>query len=251
MTVLFSATGGLAPRQSTHVAAFLVAWLIALCALPVCSTENDDVYTTRRNLMIRSQLTARDISDSLVLQAMAEIPRHEFVPPSLKDMAYQDRALPIGEDQTISQPYIVAFMTQALDLEPGDKVLEIGTGSGYQAAVLSRLVEHVFTIEIIPSLGDSASQLLQRQGYDNITVRIGDGYVGWPSEAPFDAIMVTAAPDHVPQALVDQLAENGHLVLPVGDRYQELIRLTKRDGKVRTESLLPVRFVPMTGQAQQ
>ncbi|MBQ38591.1 MAG: protein-L-isoaspartate O-methyltransferase [Gemmatimonadaceae bacterium] len=201
--------------------------------------------------MIRSQLTARDISDSLVLQAMAEIPRHEFVPPSLKDMAYQDRALPIGEDQTISQPYIVAFMTQALDLEPGDKVLEIGTGSGYQAAVLSRLVEHVFTIEIIPSLGDSASQLLQRQGYDNITVRIGDGYVGWPSEAPFDAIMVTAAPDHVPQALVDQLAENGHLVLPVGDRYQELIRLTKRDGKVRTESLLPVRFVPMTGQAQQ
>ena len=117
--------------------------------------------------------------------------------------------------------------------------------------MLSRLVEHVFTIEIIPSLGDSASQLLQRQGYDNITVRIGDGYVGWPSEAPFDAIMVTAAPDHVPQALVDQLAENGHLVLPVGDRYQELIRLTKRDGKVWTESLLPVRFVPMTGQAQQ
>ena len=201
--------------------------------------------------MVRTQLAARDIAGNLVLQAMAEVPRHEFVPPRLKSMAYQDRPLPIGEDQTISQPYIVAFMTQALELEAGDRVLEIGTGSGYQAAVLARLVEHVYTIEIIPSLGDSARQVLRRQGHNNVTVRIGDGYVGWPSKAPFDAIMVTAAPDHVPPALVEQLAEGGHLVLPVGDYYQELLRLTRRDGEVLNESLLPVRFVPMTGQAQE
>ena len=191
------------------------------------------------------------VADTLVLQAMAEIPRHEFVPPTLRSMAYQDRPLPIGEDQTISQPYIVAFMTQALELEAADRVLEIGTGSGYQAAVLARLVEHVYTIEIIPSLGDSARQVLRRQGHNNVTVRVGDGYVGWPSKAPFDAIMVTAAPDHVPPALVEQLAEGGHLVLPVGDYYQELLRVTKREGEVHTESLLPVRFVPMTGQAQE
>ena len=229
----------------------LAAWLITLCVLPACSQGDDDVFAAARRLMVRTQLVARDIADTSVLQTMAEIPRHEFVPPNLKDMAYQDRPLPIGEGQTISQPYIVAYMTQALDLQAGDKVLEIGTGSGYQAAVLARLVEHVYTIEIIPSLGDSARQLLQRQGHDNVTVRVGDGYVGWPSEAPFDAIMVTAAPDHVPPALVDQLAEGGRLVLPVGDHYQELLRLTKREGEIHTESLLPVRFVPMTGQAQK
>lgn len=229
----------------------LAAWLITLCVLPACSQGDDDVFAAARRLMVRTQLAARDIADTSVLQTMAEIPRHEFVPPNLKDMAYQDRPLPIGEGQTISQPYIVAYMTQALDLQAGDKVLEIGTGSGYQAAVLARLVEHVYTIEIIPSLGDSARQLLQRQGHDNVTVRVGDGYVGWPSEAPFDAIMVTAAPDHVPPALVDQLAEGGRLVLPVGDHYQELLRLTKREGEIHTESLLPVRFVPMTGQAQK
>ena len=229
----------------------LAAWLITLCVLPACSQGDDDVFAAARRLMVRTQLAARDIADTSVLQTMAEIPRHEFVPPNLKDMAYQDRPLPIGEGQTISQPYIVAYMTQALDLQAGDKVLEIGTGSGYQAAVLARLVEHVYTIEIIPSLGDSARQLLQRQGHDNVTVRVGDGYVGWPSEAPFDAIMVTAAPDHVPPALVDQLAEGGRLVLPVGDHYQELLRLTKREDEIHTESLLPVRFVPMTGQAQK
>ena len=229
----------------------LAAWRITLCVLPACSQGDDDVFAAARRLMVRTQLAARDIADTSVLQTMAEIPRHEFVPPNLKDMAYQDRPLPIGEGQTISQPYIVAYMTQALDLQAGDKVLEIGTGSGYQAAVLARLVEHVYTIEIIPSLGDSARQLLQRQGHDNVTVRVGDGYVGWPSEAPFDAIMVTAAPDHVPPALVEQLAEGGRLVLPVGDHYQELLRLTKREGEIHTESLLPVRFVPMTGQAQK
>lgn len=229
----------------------LAAWLVTLCVLPACSQGDDDAFAAARRLMVRTQLEARDIADTLVLQTMAEVPRHEFVPTDLKEVAYQDRPLPIGEGQTISQPYIVAYMTQALNLQAGDKVLEIGTGSGYQAAVLARLVEHVYTIEIIPSLGDSARQLLQRQGHDNVTVRIGDGYVGWPSEAPFDAIMVTAAPDHVPPALVEQLAEGGRLVLPVGDHYQQLLLLTRRDGEIHTESLLPVRFVPMTGQAQQ
>jgi protein-L-isoaspartate(D-aspartate) O-methyltransferase len=231
----------------------LAAGLIFLSILAAWpkAEDDDDSFTVARHFMVRTQLAARDIADTLVLQAMAEVPRHEFVPPRLKSMAYQDRPLPIGEDQTISQPYIVAFMTQALELEAGDRVLEIGTGSGYQAAVLARLVEHVYTIEIIPSLGDSARQVLRRQGHNNVTVRIGDGYVGWPSKAPFDAIMVTAAPDHVPPALVEQLAEGGHLVLPVGDYYQELLRLTRRDGEVLNESLLPVRFVPMTGQAQE
>lgn len=233
----------------------LAAGLIAVIILAVWPRDDDDDdvvdYSVARHDMVRTQLAARDIADSLVLQVMTEIPRHEFVPPPLRAMAYRDHPLPIGEDQTISQPYIVAFMTQALELEAGDRVLEIGTGSGYQAAVLARLVAEVYSIEIIPSLGDSARELLQRLGFDNIAVRIGDGYAGWPSKAPFNAIMVTAAPNHVPPALVEQLAEGGHLVLPVGDQYQELLRLSKRDGKVHAESLLPVRFVPMTGEAQR
>lgn len=229
----------------------LAVWLAILWALPAWPQDRDEAFVTARHRMVRNQLAARDIADTLVLQVMDEIPRHEFVPDDLKHMAYLDRPLPIGQGQTISQPYIVAFMTQSLGLSAGDKVLEIGTGSGYQAAVLARLVEHVYTIEIIPSLGDSARMLLQRQGCDNVTVRIGDGYLGWPGEAPFDAIMVTAAPDHVPPALVEQLAEGGRMVLPVGDNHQQLLRLTRRDGEIHTESLLPVRFVPMTGQAQQ
>ena len=230
---------------------FLAAGLISLSILAAWPKGDEELFAVVRHNMVRTQLAARDIGDTLVLQAMAEVPRHEFVPPPLRNRAYRDHPLPIGKDQTISQPYIVAFMTQALELEAGDRVLEIGTGSGYQAAVLTQLVEHVYTIEIIPSLGDSARRVLRRQGYDNVTVRIGDGYVGWPEKAPFDAIMVTAAPDHVPPALVEQLAEGAHLVLPVGDYYQELLRLTRRDGKILSKSLLPVRFVPMTGQAQE
>ena len=236
----------------THPGTPLLAiWLAILCELPAWPQGDDDAFAAARQRMVRDQLAARGIADTLVLQVMEQIPRHEFVPHSLRDLAYRDGPLPIGQGQTISQPYIVAFMTQSLGLAAGDRVLEIGTGSGYQAAVLARLVEHVYSIEIIPSLGDSARALLQRQGCDNVTVRIGDGYLGWPSEAPFDAIMVTAAPDHVPPALVEQLVEGGRMVLPVGDRYQELLRLTKRDGQIHTESLLPVRFVPMTGEAQR
>lgn len=230
---------------------FLAAGLISLSILAAWPKGDEDLFAVARHNLVRTQLAARDIGDRLVLQAMAEVPRHEFVPPPLRNRAYRDHPLPLGKDQTISQPYIIAFMTQALELEAGDRVLEIGTGSGYQAAVLTQLVEHVYTIEIIPSLGDSARRVLRRQGYDNVTVRIGDGYVGWPEKAPFDAIMVTAAPDHVPPTLVEQLAEGAHLVLPVGDYYQELLRLTRHAGKILAKSLLPVRFVPMTGQAQE
>ena len=199
--------------------------------------------------MVEADLRARDIDDERVLQAMSRVQRHLFVPLALRDRAYGDHPLPIGEDQTISQPYIVAYMTQVLHLEPGDRVLEIGTGSGYQAAVLAELAGDVYSIEIIPSLTERARTTLEGIGYTNIHLRTGDGYFGWPEQAPFDAIMVTAAPDHIPQALVDQLADGAHLVLPVGDRYQELIRVTREGAETKTERLLPVRFVPMTGEA--
>jgi len=200
--------------------------------------------------MVATQIVARGISDSLVIRAMRTVPRHEFVPERLRMLAYSDGPLPIGEDQTISQPYIVAFMTEALKLTPHDKVLEIGTGSGYQAAVLAEIVDSVFTIEIIESLGKSAESRLQALGYDNISVRIGDGYQGWRENAPFDAIIVTAAPDHIPQPLIDQLKVGGRLVIPVGSAFQELVRITKtREGTIQ-EDLLPVRFVPMTGEAE-
>jgi protein-L-isoaspartate(D-aspartate) O-methyltransferase len=182
---------------------------------------------------------------------MLKVPRHEFVPEHLRPLAYSDSPLPIGEDQTISQPYIVAFMTEALKLKPHDKVLEIGTGSGYQAAVLAEIADSVFTIEIIESLGKSADVRLKRLGYQNVVVRIGDGYQGWVEEAPFDAIMVTAAPDQVPQPLIDQLKVGGRLVIPVGVEEQELVRITKTNEGVTRENLLPVMFVPMTGEAEK
>ena len=212
--------------------------------------QGDDAFRVRRLDMVATQIVARGISDSLVIRAMRTVPRHEFVPERLRMLAYSDGPLPIGEDQTISQPYIVAFMTEALKLTPHDKVLEIGTGSGYQAAVLAEIVDSVFTIEIIESLGKSAESRLQALGYDNISVRIGDGYQGWRENAPFDAIIVTAAPDHIPQPLIDQLKVGGRLVIPVGSAFQELVRITKtREGTIQ-EDLLPVRFVPMTGEAE-
>jgi len=200
--------------------------------------------------MVRSQLRRRDIDDPTVLRAMADVPRHLYVPEGIRFRAYDDTPLPIGAGQTISQPYIVAYMTQALELESGDRVLEIGTGSGYQAAVLAEIAAQVFTIEIIPSLSRTAKERLLQLGYSNIHVRTGDGYFGWPEEAPFDAIIVTAAPDHVPPALVEQLADGASLVMPVGDDYQELVRIGRRHGQTSVERLLPVRFVPMTGEAE-
>lgn len=188
--------------------------------------------------------------DPRVLAAMERVPRHEFVPPGERERAYQNRPLPIAHGQTISQPYIVALMTHLMRIEPDDVVLEVGTGSGYQAAVLAELARHVYTIEIVEPLGKQAAQRLKALGYENITTRIGDGYQGWPSEAPFDAIMVTAAPDHVPRPLIEQLKNNGRMVLPVGGNFlsQQLVVVEKKpDGRIETQQVIPVRFVPLTG----
>lgn len=204
-----------------------------------------------REEMVREQIEARDVRDARVLKAMRLVARHLFIPAELQRYAYEDTPLPIGHGQTISQPYIVAFMSEAMELKPGDRVLEIGTGSGYQAAVLAHLAREVYTIEIVEPLAKQAEERIKRLGYTNIKLRVGDGYRGWPEAAPFDAIMVTAAPDHVPAPLVEQLREGGRLVLPVGRFSQDLIRIRRtREGPVR-ESLLPVRFVPMTGEAEK
>jgi protein-L-isoaspartate(D-aspartate) O-methyltransferase len=201
--------------------------------------------------MVSEQIEGRGVRDKRVLAALRRVPRHLYVPAEMVPYAYSDRPLPIGYRQTISQPYIVAFMTEALELKPQDRVLEIGTGSGYQAAVLAELVRDVYSIEIVEPLGSEAAERLKQLGYSNIQVRIGDGYRGWPEAAPFDAIIVTAAPDHVPSALVDQLREGGRMVLPVGRFLQNLIRLRRTPKGVERETLLPVRFVPMVGEAEK
>lgn len=210
-----------------------------------------DPTAAARERMVREQIEARGVTDARVLAAMRAVPRHELVPEELRGSAYEDRPLPIGYGQTISQPYVVAFMTQALELEPGDRVLEVGTGSGYQAAVLGELAKEVYTIEIVEPLAERAAADLARLGYKNVHVRAGDGYRGWPEHAPFDAIVVTAAPERVPQPLIDQLAVGGRLVLPVGRFIQELVRITREETGLREERLLDVRFVPMTGEAQE
>lgn len=201
--------------------------------------------------MVEEQIAGRGVEDAAVLDALRQVPRHLFIPEYVRDQAYEDHPLPIGEGQTISQPYIVALMTQLADLGPDDKVLEIGTGSGYQAAVLSRLAGEVYSIEILEPLGRRASATLRRLGYDNVHVRVGDGYGGWPEEAPFDAILVTAAaPDQVPPPLEEQLKVGGRMVIPVGKYFQDLVVLTRTEkGKVR-RSVIPVRFVPMTGEIE-
>ncbi len=201
--------------------------------------------TETRDRMVNQQIVRRGIQDPRVIEALRAVPRHLFVPREERSAAYDDHPLPIGHGQTISQPYVVALMTETIDPEPGDRVLEIGTGSGYQAAVLSLLVKDVYSIEIVESLGRAAEKRLDELGYENVHVRIGDGYQGWPEEAPFDAIVVTAAPPEIPQALVDQLAEGGRMVIPVGTDYQELVMLTKTGGQVTKRMLTTVRFVPM------
>ena len=202
--------------------------------------------------MVERQLRGRDITDTKVLDVMARVPRHRFVAPEQADEAYADYPLPIGHGQTISQPYIVALMTQLARPKAESRALDIGTGSGYQAAVLAELCKEVYSIEIVEPLADQARKRLAELGYKNITVRAGDGYRGWPEKAPFDVIVVAAAPDHVPQPLVDQLARGGRLVIPVGDYPQELLVLEKQaDGSVRRQTTIPVAFVPMTGEAQK
>ncbi len=209
-------------------------------------------FAAERQRMVAEQLAApgRGIRSSRVLTAMGKVPRHVFVPEPLRGQAYNDYPLPIGYDQTISQPFIVAFMTEQIEPKPEDKVLEIGTGSGYQAAILAELVREVYTIEIVDPLARSAEAVLKGLGYTNVTVKAGDGYQGWPEAAPFDAIIVTCAPDHVPQPLVDQLKEGGRMIIPVGGagRDQKLYILRKSAGKLETRAVLPVRFVPMTGR---
>ena len=211
-------------------------------------------FTAARKQMVAEQLAVADrgITNRRVLQAMASVPRHEFVPAAQGHWAHEDGPLPIGYGQTISQPYIVALMTQQLDPQPGHRVLEIGTGSGYQAAVLSQLVKEVYTIEIIEALATHAAADLRRLGYNNVSVRAGDGYKGWPDKAPFDSIIVTCAPEHIPPPLIDQLKECGRMAIPVGPRYnQELYVLEKQAGSIRQRDVLAVRFVPMTGEEQE
>jgi protein-L-isoaspartate(D-aspartate) O-methyltransferase len=212
-----------------------------------------DVFAAQREDMVRDQIEERGVADPAVLAALRRVPRHEFVPEPLRALAYADHPLPIGDDQTISQPFIVAVMTEQLQLKPGQRVLEIGTGSGYQAAVLAELGAEVYTIEIIEWLADRARATLVRLGYgQKITVRAGDGYAGWPEAAPFDGIIVTAAPPRVPQPLLDQLKPGGRLVVPEGTGAQDLVVYVKSAaGRVRREVVLPVRFVPMIGRAQQ
>ena len=217
---------------------------------PGANTQPD--WAAQRERMVETQLRGRDITNPVVLDAMRRVPRHLLVPEAVREMAYNDHPLPIGYEQTISQPYIVAYMTQLLDLPPDapTRVLEIGTGSGYQAAVLSEVAAEVYTIEIVEELATRAAADLATLGFDNVTAKAGDGYIGWPEHGPFDGIMVTAAPDHVPQPLVDQLAVGARLVLPVGRDFQVMTVITKTAAAVTEEQTIPVQFVPMTGRAR-
>jgi len=200
--------------------------------------------------MVVEQIEARGVHDKLTLAAMRKVQRQLFVPPALARDAYADHPLPIGQGQTISQPYIVAFMTAALGLDGGEKVLEVGTGSGYQAAVLAEIAAEVYSIEIVEPLAEEARERLANLGYSNVEVRFGDGYLGWPSAAPFDAIIVTAAAPRIPEPLKQQLRDGGRLILPVGDDYQELVLITRKGDAYEQSSVLPVRFVPMTGRVR-
>jgi len=208
-------------------------------------------FVTPRSQMVESQIRGRGIRDERVLSAFSRVERHRFVLPEYQAAAYKDYPLPIGQGQTISQPYIVALMTSLLELKGIEKVLEVGTGSGYQTAILAELAKEVYTIEIVPSLAESARIRLLDLGYQNIRVKAGDGYQGWSEAAPFEGIMVTAAPNHVPEALLRQLKEGGRMVIPVGTSFQKLKKIVKRGGKIEITDVLPVRFVPMTGEAKR
>jgi len=210
-----------------------------------------DKYVHQRIRMVDKQIKARGVKDKAVLEAMRKVPRHLFVPPNMVDSAYDDNPLPIGHGQTISQPYIVALMTEVLRLKDDSKVLEIGTGSGYQTSILAEVAAAVYTIEIVAPLVNPAKELLITLGYSNIFFKYGDGYEGWPDEAPFDAIIVTAAPKHIPEPLVQQLAIGGRMVIPVGNYYQDLVLLIKKEHGVQKKDITAVRFVPMTGKAEE
>ncbi len=212
-----------------------------------------NAYTERRQEMVERQILSRGVNDPETIDALLNVPRHLFVPEDLRSQAYFDYALPIGYGQTISQPYVVALMTASLELEPGDTALEVGTGSGYQAAVLAEIVEHVYTVEIIPELAERAEKTLKEVGYTNVTVKNADGYFGWEEYQPYDAIIITAAVDHIPPPLLDQLKEGGRLILPLGNPlyYQTITLVKKQNGELFTKHITDVQFVPMTGYAQE
>jgi len=245
--ILWFGLAACSPNQATESTAAVPA---QEGSTPTNPASPADPYASQRQAMVEYQIRARDISNKSVLDAMSAAPRHEFVPADMQDQAYQDHPLPIGYGQTISQPFIVALMTELVDLQPGDRVLEIGTGSGYQAAVLAELTDAVYTIEIIPELADRAQQTFERLGYNQITAKQGDGYFGWEEFGPFDAILVTAAPDHVPQPLVNQLADGGKLVIPIGPPggYQSLWVLERQGDEILRYNWGGVRFVPFTRQ---
>jgi protein-L-isoaspartate(D-aspartate) O-methyltransferase len=233
----------------------ILIFLMYLMSLAEC-TEGEKIpernlkgdFKAMREKMVESQIKSRGVRDPRVLSAMLKVERHLFVPKEFQNSAYSDQPLPIGEGQTISQPYIVALMTELLELKGGERVLEVGTGSGYQAAILAELAAEVYTIEIVEKLASSAQKVLLELGYQNIKVKAGDGYLGWPEAAPFDAILITCAPDHIPKPLLDQLKEGGRMVVPVGTYSQELKKIVKKSGKIETTDIIPVIFVPMTGE---
>ena len=244
------------PKETDSRRAFrlriLAVVLMHLGLAVACTGQDTDRYRSQRLAMARNQLEARGVKDSQVLKAMRTVPREKFVPEQYLSEAYADNPLPIGYGQTISQPYVVGFMTQLLDVDKDQRVLEIGTGSGYQSAILSMLAGEVYSIEIVPELADSAEETLSSLGYDNVMIRAGDGYQGWPEEAPFDRIILTAAPPELPQELVDELKPGGILVAPVGTGIQNLMLVRKsKDGKTSTRSMLPVQFVPMVKGPKQ
>jgi protein-L-isoaspartate(D-aspartate) O-methyltransferase len=230
-----------------------MTWVVALAALSCRATPHGEAerFARAREEMVDGQIAARGVRDEATLRAMKKVPRHRFVPEGLAGQAYDDHPLPIGHGQTISQPYIVGFMTEALGLQGGERVLEVGTGSGYQAAVLAEIADRVYTIEIVAPLAEEARVRLKELGYDNVEVRAGDGYQGWPEAAPFDAIMVTAAAPRIPEPLRQQLRDGGRLILPVGDEWQELVVVTRTGDAFEEKRVLPVRFVPMTGTVRE
>src|SRR3989338_952560 len=219
--------------------------LLTATLFNVCVASEEEVFALNRQRMVDQQIERRGITDKRVLDAMKKVKRHLFVPTDLRNRAYEDRPLPIGHGQTISQPYIVAYMTQAARVGPNDRILEIGTGSGYQAAVLAEIAKEVYTIEILQPLADSARLRLEEMGYKNVKVKLGDGYKGWREYAPFDAIIVTAAPSEIPEELISQLKIGGRMVVPIGLFYQELYLITRTESGFKKEALLPVAFVPM------
>ena len=224
----------------------IASFLIGLFVLLLSGHQN--VHKERREKMVKEQIERRGVKDAAVLKAMQTVKRHEFVPAAQVDNAYEDRPLPIGHGQTISQPYIVAYMTDVIKPKPDFKVLEIGTGSSYQAAVLAEIVKEVYTIEIVPELGKTATERLKKLGYKNVQVKTDDGYHGWKEHAPYDAIVMTAAAEYIPPPLIEQLKDNGKMIIPVGSPFmtQMLMLVEKRDNKTKTKSLLPVTFVPFT-----